>query len=544
MWDTIISFTRGTWADLETAKVASQNITSRYPFLKYVELFTATGGCKAGFKDPNTGQDCPQWMHLDAPSWNGTYDWSQLLRATDNIRAAGLFPYVVTGNVPVDMSSSPRLGVFGVNIKMPKNLSQYKEYIQSFALAALSRYGTAELREWKWGVLTEYNNPDWFDESPTSYLQLYDWTVCGLQDALREALGPVGAHGCSLAVCSNAWNPEALLEHVVHGTNFCTGKQGTKFDFWSNSYYAAVPEGSELGPQRPKSLQNLPAVMSSMRAALDRRGLLSVSLGIDEGRILTAPGGIIPLMDSRAVGPAYMAAWDALMFFWMLESGSSWYARWAVNTNAANLGSSEQALDSASTQTARLTHRMAGSRRVPVVYTQNAPDPLPGLGPGPMMGSTHRIEVVVGLDEANLTAYVLMLQFSGDLEAITQASAELNLCGLPSGQNAVATEWVVDGEHCTFWSAWEADVASHGASWPAGKSILDEGAPQDIRGAPGWEWVAQEWPKYKALAELTPNATDIPVLVSARGCATLSARLAAHSVVLYEIKLNNMTLNV
>ena len=145
----------GNWEGLDPKAVAALDLKSRYPFLHYVELFTATGGCTAGFKD-RYNTSCEPWMDVDAPrSANLTYSWSRLLRAIDNVLAAGFVPYVVTGNVPVSLSTDAIIGGFGVNTQLPRDLAEYSRYIQSFAQAALTRYGAATLRQWKWGVLTE-----------------------------------------------------------------------------------------------------------------------------------------------------------------------------------------------------------------------------------------------------------------------------------------------------------------------------------------------------------------------------------------------------
>ena len=51
-FESISSFTWiGNWESLDGAEVARLNISARYPFLRYAELFTATGGCARGFID-------------------------------------------------------------------------------------------------------------------------------------------------------------------------------------------------------------------------------------------------------------------------------------------------------------------------------------------------------------------------------------------------------------------------------------------------------------------------------------------------------------
>jgi len=281
-------------------------------------------------------------------------------------------------------------------------------------------------------------------------------------------------------------------------------------------------------------------VMRPVREALDAAGLKHVPLGIDEGRILAAPGGSVSLSGARAVGSSYMAAFDALMFLKMLDTRVSWYSRWAVNTNGQSIGSSSDALDSASTQAARLVHKMGGSERVVVTKTGQVEcqgcvkASYPGPHPGPQMGNESIVDVVVGADKSSGVARILLFHFSGAMNATMTANVSVELCGLhafsPRSDNASATTWIVDKDHSTYWSQWEHDVGAHGQV-----SSYDETAPALVRGHPGWEWVDTEWPKYKKLATLAPNLTDMPVAVSNLGCTTLNVSMAAHSVILYEL---------
>merc|ERR1712185_622210 len=101
--------------------------------------------------------------------------------------SAGLIPHVVTGNVPIALSASPRLGGFGFNSEPPRNMSEYREYIARVVAALVSEFGQAEVARWRWGVFTEYNNHDWLNASAQSYFDTFDHTVCGLEDALGGA---------------------------------------------------------------------------------------------------------------------------------------------------------------------------------------------------------------------------------------------------------------------------------------------------------------------------------------------------------------------
>ena len=161
---------------------------------------------------------------------------------------------------------------------------------------------------------------------------------------------------------------------------------------------------------------------------------------------------------------------------------------------------------------------------------------------------------MVGVYESTGVVSVLLTHFSGALDASDTARVSVQLCGLKTtssppdrasvvpiadGNKLVATTWVVSDTHNTYWAAWRRDVARAMAeknlTWPADVSQYDETAPATLLGRKGWEWVDRQWPRYRSMTQLRPNATDVAVEVSDRGCATLELEMEPHSVVLYEI---------
>lgn len=83
------------------------------------------------------------------------------------------------------------------------------------------------------GVLTEYENKDWFlaaDSTPASTktvdFKLYDYTVAALQTSIGADNLVVGAH--SMTVTAALWDELEFIDHVSKGVNFKTGKIGTQ----------------------------------------------------------------------------------------------------------------------------------------------------------------------------------------------------------------------------------------------------------------------------------------------------------------------------
>ena len=83
---------------------------------------------------------------------------SSLLAPLRNLRAVGLLPHIVTGNVPISMSSPAVIGGFGVNAALPSNLTVYRHYMRDIAAALVTEFGAEDVAKWRWGCFTEYNN--------------------------------------------------------------------------------------------------------------------------------------------------------------------------------------------------------------------------------------------------------------------------------------------------------------------------------------------------------------------------------------------------
>ncbi len=213
------------------------------------------------------------------------------------------------------------------------------------------------------------------------------------------------------------------------------------------------------------------------------------------------------------------------------------------------IGSLAPALDSASTQTARLVHRMADHNRIVVhrdlrcslvqcaqsldhsrlcccnhatnITSINCKDSTTNINnenttkvsengpiPGPQLRNVSLVDVVAGVDPGNTTLRILLFHFSGAINTTESISFNLEICGLPfrtktstnknpRHQIMPATVWVINQNRSSFWSAWQQDLKQYAGSqpWPKGSSPYDETAPAAVRERPGYEWVAEEWSK-------------------------------------------------
>ena len=143
-WQTLTS-----WDPTYFSSPLPANFKTRYPFLEYVELFTATGGCYVGFPGCSSTRD----LFVDnkvGPS--SGYNFTSLLAALRNIVNAGLIPHIVTGNIPIALSAVPHIGAaFSFNSALPRNLTEYREYIAAVAQAVAAEFTPQRVAQWRWG---------------------------------------------------------------------------------------------------------------------------------------------------------------------------------------------------------------------------------------------------------------------------------------------------------------------------------------------------------------------------------------------------------
>jgi hypothetical protein len=83
---------------------------TKYPFLREIELFTATGDCYAGLSGCGSSSSSERDLFVDPAAPSRGTNYSSLLAAVGNVVASGLRSYLVVANVPVALSASHKVG--------------------------------------------------------------------------------------------------------------------------------------------------------------------------------------------------------------------------------------------------------------------------------------------------------------------------------------------------------------------------------------------------------------------------------------------------
>jgi hypothetical protein len=478
-----------------------------YPFVNNIQFMTATGGVAS--------RDL--FINPTDTTIKNDYKFDELIAAVRGVVKKGLKPMIKTGNVPIKFSTSPKLGVFGVNTRPPDDYNLYYDYIKALATALVREFGINEVKTWSWGVLTEYENKDWFwvkDEDPAAskiyYFKLYDYTVAALEDVIGPENLKVGAH--SMTVVKGSWDELEFIDHVAKGINYKTGKRGTQIDFLCASYYDQSPGVT------PKDQFTLSQCIQHLRDRAVANGLINLQYGIDEGRLLRGPKEDSRDLWSRVIGHSYQGAADARTFKTMLDIDADWFSAWGLTTSQLWGG-----VVTVATHVANLGYRLVDSFR------------LNGSSTGKPKDATNQIDAIGGVDPTTGTARFMIYNYNPSLHAASIETPAVVIKNLISekGKKVSVKQWIVDDTHGNYWPTWWKDLQAQGLdknnfSW----SMYSVDVPANLLKQPDKDFWHLKEPSYKKLAELHPTTVEMPVR---NNTITLQPTLTHHAVVFYEI---------
>jgi xylan 1,4-beta-xylosidase len=193
------------------------------------------GRAECGFKRiraHNILNDAPIYSEV-----NGTpvYNWTLVDQIYDTVKAIGMTVIVELSGVPTALASGTKTGFWyngtPMNTTLPKDYNKWRDLIKAFVQHLEQRYGVDEIRKnWAFEV---WNEPNLTGFTIQDYCKLYDYAADGvrLADSLCKVGGPASSGG------DPGWIDQ-FAAHVVSGTNYATGKTGSKCEFISYHRYA------------------------------------------------------------------------------------------------------------------------------------------------------------------------------------------------------------------------------------------------------------------------------------------------------------------
>ena len=475
-------------------------------FTEYIQIMTATGG--------NAQRDL--FVNPNDRTVLDDYDFSSLLSACHKILDLGAKPHIKTGAVPLKLTTDPVVGVFGVNVYPPDDYEQYYTYIAAIAGALVDEFGKDEVLTWRFGVLTEYENKDWFmaksgtpADSAVAFCKLYDYTVVALQDKIGQTVF-VGAH--SMSVAEGLWDERDFIEHCANGTNYKTGAQGTRINFLNASFYDSKPgEYNDI---------TLPDTINLLREKAEGVGLNQLIYAVDEGRILSGtPGAVAADLNLRICGFTYQAGYDARLIKQMLDNDIDYFSSWGTTTNGHWGG-----LPTVSFHVANRFYEMVDAKRVPV---KSKVINLP----------CAEVETVAGWNEQTQSLHLMAYNFKNKMDYKYTAELKFNIA-IPQleGKRVKVTRYMID-DTANFFDDWQRDrkiynITDDCFTWSPDDPAVDTNTTLSA------EWARDLYfselrPKYEELSALKPSSETMTIV---NASLKLSMNAAPNAVVFITIE--------
>ncbi len=480
-------------------------------FVEYIQFMQCTGGTEARdlFKDPNNRNV------LD------DYDFTLLIDNCRGVLNLGAKPMLKLGNVPTKFSEKATTEHgFGMNPYPPDDYDVYYNYIYAMGEALVKEFGKDEVLTWRFGVMTEYENEAWFfdgeeeadpEKSAEAYCKLYDYSVAALQDSIGENVF-VGAH--SMTVTEGLWDEAIFIKHCGEGTNYKTGKKGTRVCYLATSFYDSTPGEYTDGKTLPESIEYL-------RETAESVGLDNLIYGVDEGRILegNSSGSVGSELLTRTCGYTYQAAYDARLIAQMFNNDIAYFSAWSYLSNGFFDGN-----PTVSYHVAKNAAKFGGNKLLKTEKTKS----------GVIFGSD--VDAVSAFDEDENTLRIMAYNFKNDVDykKSTEMTFEINAPQF-TGKDVKVTAYVINDD-CNYFDEWVEDRKTYGItddcfSWSPDDPSIDN--PTTLTDEKARETYFNElYDKYTECSKLEPIETQIN---AKDGKITLNITLDPHAVVFYEI---------
>lgn len=479
-----------------------------FDFVTYVQFMQCTGGSAERdlFVDP-----------LDRTVLDD-YDFTKLIENCRGVLNIGAKPMLKLGSVPLKYSANSNTdATFGTNIYPPDDYDVYYNYIAAIARALVEEFGREEVLSWRFGVMTEYENSDWFmansgdsAETAVEFCKLYDYTVAALEDEIGEVF--VGAH--SMTVTEGLWDEALFIKHCANGTNYKTGEKGTRLCYLSASFYDSEPGVFTSG-------YTLPETIAYIRSVAESEGLTDLIYGIDEGRILcgNTSGASDSQLLTRTVGYTYQAGYDARIYKQMFDNDINYFSSWAFLSNGLFDGN-----PTVSYHVARNAAKFGGAKLASTEKT----------GRGWIFKA--EVDAVSAFDENSETLHIMAYNFKNKVDYKSDADLTFTVKAPQfDGKQVRVTKYVIDDD-CNWFDEWVEDREKYGIGddcfgWSPDDPEVDN--PTTLSDPEAREVYKNElFDKYAECSELVPTEQTFTV---ENGEIYLETNLDPNAVVFYEI---------
>ena len=187
----------------------------------------------------------------------------------DGLLAHGVSPFVELSFMPKQLASADRkFGFYGGNISPPASIEAWADFIKTFVVHLVDRYGLATVKTWPFEVWNEANLPFFWTGTQQQYFELYKATSVAIKsvDAGLQVGGP--------ATARTEWLPELAA--------YCA-ENNAPIDFFSTHVYAGDDQNKLFGAtDRYPQTEVIPEAMRRARTKIDATSLRDLPLWLSE----------------------------------------------------------------------------------------------------------------------------------------------------------------------------------------------------------------------------------------------------------------------
>ena len=206
------------------------------PYYMRTHHLFCTGSCHASYKWGSTN------VYTEDKDAKPIYNFTVIDRMCDIWLANNCKPFFEIGFMPFDLVDRSFIKAASFNINEyrrtgwncpPKDYDKWYDLVSAVIAHLLERYGKEELESWYFEM---WNEPDivYWQGSHEEFCKLYDYTEAAIHDVLPSLRFGGPATCGAMTAQSNAANYlRDFLHHTKSGTNYKTGKLGTRLDFTS-----------------------------------------------------------------------------------------------------------------------------------------------------------------------------------------------------------------------------------------------------------------------------------------------------------------------
>lgn len=480
-----------------------------FEFVEYIQLMQCSGGTETRDLFTNPADN----------SVMDDYDFTSLIENCRGVLNLGAKPMLKLGSVPLKYTKDATTeSGFGMNPYPPDDFDVYYNYIAALAQALVDEFGKEEVLTWRFGVMTEYENADWFkalDEDPEksaeAYCKLYDYTVQALVDVIGSDVF-VGAH--SMTVTEGLWDEAIFIKHCAEGTNYKTGKTGTRICYLATSFYDYSPGEYTEGKTLPESVEYL-------RTTAESVGLDNLIYGIDEGRLLVGnnEGADNNELLTRICGYTYQASYDARLYKQMFENDINYFSSWGYLSGGLLGGN-----PTVSYHVAVNAAKFADSKLVSTDKTSS----------GLLAGA--QVDAVSAYNENTDTLRIMAYNFRNKMNYKHDAQLDFTVNADEfDGKKVKVTTYVINDD-CNYFDEWVQDRETYSIGndcfgWSPDDPQIDSTVTlknEDARKI----YFDKLYSKYTECSELKAETTEMTVT---DGTIELSVTIDPYAVVFYEI---------